>query len=248
VTELPATRPRRVRLALRWAALVCVLAAPGCDALEGPAERNGGPASPPEFASTFTKIAPSGYVDMSLEVANPTDGAVLIEGRLVARDASGDELPDVAVASAFGIERGRMVLMPGADIDFVRVEGADQDLVEDVTLEEVRSRPVGVPPADQPVELTTLDAEGRELEYDAEAVAARLDNPNDVPVRVRIVLLVLAAPVPGVPQQAVQVEDVTTVDIAPSASQTVRLDRATLRVLRRQGYVNFVSLRPVFGP
>ena len=241
--------PCAVLPALRWLVVVlCLLVASGCDALDLSGSEDEPDDATPVFATTFTRIAPQGYIDLSLEVSNPTDRPVTLTGRLVARDAAGDELPGVTVSSAYGIERGQLLLMPGGDVDLVQLDGEGADQVADVTLEDVRQRPEDAAAAEEPIEVTGLGKDGRELTYDGAAIAARVDNPNSVAVRVRVVLLVLAAPKTGVPQQAVEVRDVTTIELAPGASKVVPLDAETTRVLRRRALTDFVSLRPVFAP
>jgi hypothetical protein len=229
-------------------ALALVLAATGCGLLDDPEDGGRSAERSRDIETRFTKIAPQGFIDLSLDLTNPTDRPLVVSGRLVALDATGAELPSVQVTGVFASEQGRLVLMPGVNVDFVQLDGPGAEKVEDVVLEDQKSRPVDVAAAAQVVDLVPLDAKGVELEYDTTAVAARLDNPNDVPVEVRVVLLALGYPEEGAPQEAIQVEDVTQVDVPALGSTNVPLDAATRKLLRRLGGVSFVTLRAVFSP
>lgn len=200
-----------------------------------------------QYATTFDRIGPQGYIDMSLDFANPTDQPVILKGRLVARDAQGAELPDVRVTTAFRTPLAGAVVMPGGTTDFVQLDGPGESKVRDITLEDGTAFPAKLPVATQLVDLVAIGGDGSELEYDALARQVRLDNPNTVDVRVRVVLLVLGAPQDGVPQEAVLVHDVTTVDIGANQSVTLDLDPGTRRILRERGFDSFVTLRTVFA-
>ncbi len=200
------------------------------------------------FDTDFTRIAPTGYVDMSLDFSNPTKRPVTLQGRLVARDASDVEMPDVTVTTAFGTEAGRAIVMPGGSVDFVQLQGARAGEVRDVTFEITMSAAIDVPVATEPVGVTSIDAQGRELDYDMLAEQVRLENPNVAPVHIRVVLMVLRAAEAGVPQQATLVRDVTAVEVPPNGETTIELDPTTKSVLREQGGTGFVTLRAVPAP
>ncbi|WP_205473493.1 hypothetical protein [Nocardioides sp. SYSU D00038] len=201
-----------------------------------------------EFTTTFTRIAESGYIDMGLDFENPTSAAVTVDGRLVARDANGAVLPDVRVTTAFGTESGRAVVLPGANVDLVQLEGRGEQQVREITLETADVTVLDVSPETQYVELKSLDGDGRELDYDIDAQKVSFENPNPFPVRIRVVLMILAAPRQGVPQEAALVQDVTTVEAKGSGSTVVALDAGTRRLLRQHGSTSFVTLRPVLAP
>ena len=201
-----------------------------------------------EIDTTYTRIAGEGYIDMSLDVAHPGGGVVLLDGRLVARDADGAELPEVEVSTAFGTEDGRALVMPGGALDFVQLDGAGEELVRDVTLEDVRVTPVDQPPVDRLVELTSLDADDREA-YDLYARRLRLDNPNPQPVQVRVVLMGLRRAQTGVPQEAVLVHDVGEVEVAADDFAVVDVDAGTRALMRQAAWRGaFLTFRPVLAP
>lgn len=200
------------------------------------------------FDTRFTRIAPSGYVDMRMDFSNPTGLPVTVQGRLVARDASGAELPDVTVTTAFGTESGRAVVMPAGSVDFVQLEGAAEEDVRDVTFELKAFTPVDVAVANQALELIPLDAQGQELDDDLLADRAEVTNPNRVNVHARVVLMILVASQPGVPQEASLVKDVGMVDVPAGGAVTVDLDADTRRIMREKGADGFVTLRTVVAP
>lgn len=215
----------------------------GCST--GSSERD---ASPADFETTFTRIAPSGYIDMSLDFANPTNRSVTLRGRLIARDGSDGELPRVEIKTAFETEKGRAVVMPGGSVDFVQLRGPGADQVREITFEDVEVKKMAGAALPGLVELTPVGADRNDLEYDMDARQVRLENPYADPARVRIVLMVLQAPQDGVAQQAILVRDVATVDVEPKASKTVDLDSKTISVLQARGVNSFVTLRPVLAP
>lgn len=241
---MPVTRPPS-RLLTLIGALVMVSA---CSAVTTHVEAEPRTPGGSEFTIIFTRIAESGYIDMSLDFENPTGDPVILDGRLVARDSSGAVLPDVRVTTAFGTESGRAVVLPGVNVDFVQLEGRGEQQVREITLENADVTAVEVSPETEYVELKSLDGDGRELEYDMGAQQVSLENPNPFPVQIRVVLMVLGAPTEGVPQEATLVHDVTTVVAKASGSTVVALDAATRRILRKQGFTSFVTLRPVLAP
>jgi hypothetical protein len=241
---LPVTTQRSLHLILVGA----LLAVSACSSATTNNEAEGRTPDGSEFTTTFTRIAESGYIDMSVDFENPTTDAVALDGRLVARDASGAALPDVRVTSAFGTESGRAVVLPGVNVDFVQLEGRGEQRVRKITLESADATVLDVSPETQYVELKPLDGAGRELEYDMGAQQVRLENPNPFPVRIRVVLMVLAAPEEGIPQEATLIHDLTTTEAKASGSTVVALDAGTRRLLREHGFTSFVTLRPVLAP
>lgn len=200
-----------------------------------------------DFGLKFTRIAPSGYVDMSLDFENPTRRPVTLRGRLVALDQGGVEIPRVKVTTAFGTEAGRTVVMPGGAVDFAQFHGEDSEMVRDVAFRIVSVSNADVPVLREFVDLVPLDQDGNDLEYDSTAQQVRLENPNAESARIRIVLMVLAASHKGIPQQAILVRDVTTVSAKGNASTVVDLDPKTRSILRERGTSSFVTLRPVLS-
>jgi hypothetical protein len=225
-----------------------LIAAPGCTAQTGDSRSGPQTSDDPAFTTTFTRIADTGFIDMSLDVENPTDEPVTLVGRLVARDSSGAELPEVRVGTAFGTETGKAVVYPGVNVDFVQLEGRGENRVREITLEDLDVTVLDSPADTEYVELKALDSGGRELDYDMDAHEVRLENPNPFAVRIRVVLMVLRAPEEGVPQEATLVRDVTTVEAEASGDTVVDLDAKTRAVLRREGLTSFVTLRPVLAP
>lgn len=238
------TRPHRL-LPILLGALVALS---GCSAATS--DRKAEPRTPDgsEFTTTFTRIAESGYIDMSLDFENPTDDPVTLVGRLVARDSNGAVLPGVRVTTAFGTESGRAIVLPGVNVDFVQLEGRGEQEVREITLESPSVTVLDVSPETEYVDLKPLDGDGRELEYDMLAQQVKLENPSPVPVRVRVVLMVLGAPQQGVPQEATLIHDVTTVEVGASGTTVVDLDARTRHILRKEGLTSFVTLRPVLAP
>jgi len=228
--------------------VVALLTVSGCSAGTSDGEADIRTPDGSAFTTTFTRIAETGFIDMSLDFENPTDDPVTLVGRLVARDARGAMLPDVKVSTAFGTEAGRAIVMPGVNVDFAQLEGRGEQEVREITLENPEVSLVDVSRETEYVDLKPLDGDGRELEYDALAQQVSLENPSPAPTRVRVVLMVLRAPRQGIPQEAAFVRDVATVKADASSATVVDLDARTRRLLRNYGLTSFVTLRPVLAP
>jgi hypothetical protein len=152
------------------------------------------------------------------------------------------------VTTAFGLERGRALLLPGANFDVVQLHGRDAAKVRDVTLENAKMTELTGTPPSTFVEFTPLDATGTAVHTLVLAHQVQLTNPNTVPVRVRLVLMVLRVAQPGVPQQASLIRNVTTVSLKAKETTEVDLDVRTRSILAKLPLSAFALLRPVIVP
>ncbi|MGW6916910.1 hypothetical protein ACWGB8_24245 [Kitasatospora sp. NPDC054939] len=190
-----------------------------------------GPASPAPAALSFGYQAhgESEYIDQTLSIRN--DGPTSVAPTLVitAVDGAGKDLPDVRVTTAYGSDRGGLVVQPGDGYDVLAFSGAGADRVKDVRVTVKEAAPEQLPADASAVRATPADAAGRPMsKFDAFHQVV-LTNPNTAPVSVRIVYLVYDAPKPGASQQvaeAVAIGGLTTVPAGSTASVTVSGDAA----------------------
>jgi hypothetical protein len=160
----------------------------------------------PQLSFDFESIAPSGFIDQTITITNPGDQAVTATFTITPLDERGEPVPGVQATTALGSAAGQMVLVPGENVDFLRLEGRRVHDVEDIAVQEVSTVEVDFPDAESAVLVDRWEQGDREL---------TIDNPNEDALTVAVALLVYDVPAPGEPQQVVDVVDLvapTTVE------------------------------------
>lgn len=186
--------PRQVPLAI--AAAIALM---GCGSQGTPSGKADKAAASLTFA--FRSIGPSGYIDQTLEVSNNATKGVRPTLKIVPLDAAGQRVPGITVQTAFGTDRGKVAVPARASVlDIVRFVGRRRYEVEDVRVSVRQATPADIAPQTEPVEVTRLAADGREVAADEPVQALRVDNPNSGPVVVRVVLVTYDLPPDGEPQ------------------------------------------------
>lgn len=89
----------------------------GCSASVG--ENHAATANVDESALTFSYkgIADPGFMDQTLTIDNSAGTPVVLTAHLTARDAEGNPLPEVDVRTLYGSDEGRLVVLPGENVD-----------------------------------------------------------------------------------------------------------------------------------
>ncbi|WP_369185534.1 hypothetical protein [Streptomyces sp. Y1] len=164
------------------------------------------------------------FIDQTLSIGNRGRTSVAPTLAITAVDGSGKDLPDVRVTTAYGSDRGSLVVQPGGGFDVLAFSGAGADQVADVRVTVKESAPADLPADASLVEAEPADAAGRPMsKFDAfEQVV--LNNPNTTAVSVRVVYLVYDEPQPGKSQQAVEavpIGGLTTVPAGGTAAVPV---------------------------
>jgi hypothetical protein len=178
----------------------------------------------PELRFAFELKADPGFIDQTLTIENPGGTALAPVLALTALDASGDAMPAVRVRTAYGSDKGRVVVPADwAVLDVLRFEGPGARDVEDV---DVRVRKAGElaieRPSEEP-EVQRLDR-GHPVEYADFFDAFRLTNPGDAEVKARVVLIEYEDPPAGASQQWIRVTPLAPVTtLAAGGKKTIRL-------------------------
>ena len=223
---------------MRWyavAALVAGLLSLGaCEEIVGGGDEE-------ELSFDFESIAEPGFIDQTLTIDNHGSQPLTATFTLTPLDADGEEVPDVEASTAYGSDGGRLVLLPGENLDVVVLTGSRVTEVEDVEVAQVSTETVGFPAIDAPV---TADP----WQYYDETLT--LKNPNDDPVSVAVSLLVYDVPAEGEPQQVVRV-----VPLLPSTTvepeddyQSFELTAQAVRALERFTFDRPTSIKVYFTP
>ncbi|MFD8705186.1 hypothetical protein ACFV1W_21665 [Kitasatospora sp. NPDC059648] len=185
------------------------------------------PATGPAAASLsfrYHALGKQEYIDQTLAINNNGQTSVVPTLTITAVDSSGKDLPDVQVTTAYGSDRGSLVVQPGGGYDVLAFHGADARQVADVKVSVKVTAAADLLASASPVEAQPADSTGQPLtKFDAFDQVI-LKNPNKTAVSVRVVYLVYDQPPPGASQQAIEVVpigELTTVPAAGTASVTV---------------------------
>ncbi|MDI1466313.1 hypothetical protein QEZ54_35580 [Catellatospora sp. KI3] len=214
-----ATRPRRRMRAepapLRViAGFLATLLLAGCGLVARP--RAAAPALRFEFAAT-TGV---GSMNQLLRIYNDSDRMLAPTLEFTALDATRKPLPTVAVSTAYGSDRGNVVVPPGVGFDVLIFMGEGAELAEDVAVSVHTMETVKVPTVLMDPVVTPVDASGRELDRNSRFTAVSLRNDNTVEVSVRLAYIIWTVPEGDRRQQADQVVPVGDLIVVPP-EQTV---------------------------
>jgi hypothetical protein len=155
------------------------------------------------LAFGFRLDAPPGQISQTLTIENSGETGLAPVLELIPLDASGEPIPGVTARTAYGSDRGRLVVPPNmAVIDIVRFDGPRKRDVEDVAVRVATADEVDAEPANE-AEIQRLD-HGREVPYGSFFDSVRVTNVDQVTIDVRVVLIEYENPPPGESQQFVR--------------------------------------------
>jgi hypothetical protein len=147
-------------------------------------------------------------MDQVLTITNPGATAVTMRATITPLDASGEPVAGVRPVAHYGSTDGRMVLIPGDNVDVLGFLGDDAGRVHDVLVEVGGTQPVDFPQVRSLVVSEPLGADGTPVETYVEPFAAvRLHNANPVDVPARVAVILWAPTQEDAPQQPVVVVD-----------------------------------------
>jgi hypothetical protein len=170
----------------------------------------------------FESRAPEGTMDQILTLTNPGRTAVVLHADLTPLDASGRPVTGVRTISHYGSTEGRMVLVPGENVDVLGFLGDDAAQVTDVRVEVRESQEVDFPAVGSLVVSEPLRADGTPASYVEPFTHVRLHNANPVDVPARVAVILWAPTTPDAPQQPVLVTDlVEEATLVPGGGETV---------------------------
>jgi hypothetical protein len=178
-----------------------------------------------ELAFDFELRASPGFMDQTLAIENHGGSGLAPVLELTPLDSSGDPMPGVRVRTAYGSDRGRVVVPPRSTVvDVLRFEGPGARDVEDVDVRVGDFDEVSVEAADEEPVVQRFDRRGRPVGNLEVFDSYRVSNGNDAEIAVRVVLIEWEEPPPGESQQAIRVTPISpVVTIAPNGEETMRL-------------------------
>lgn len=170
---------------------------------------NASPADRLSFA--YVGSAPSGFIDQTLTITNKGRIPIAPTLKIVALDAGGHELPELTVHTAFGSDRGELVVIAGSNVEILQFEGPDRGRVADVRVTVVGAREVSLP-ADVVQPTVTALANGEPTVPSSSFDQVLISNSGAAKLPVRVVYVVWEPIIEGMSQQAASVS--TVVDSA----------------------------------
>jgi hypothetical protein len=178
-----------------------------------------GAGDPSALAFEFQLDAPLGQISQTLTIENSGGTGLAPVLELTPLDASGEPIPGVTARTAYGSDRGEVVVPPyTAVLDVVRFDGRRKRDVEDVAVRGRRET------AEEP-EIQRLD-HGREVPYESFFDSVRVSNVDQVAIEIRVVLIEYEDPPPGESQQFIRATVLSSLlKLPPGAEKTLRLPR-----------------------
>ncbi|MFE5586167.1 hypothetical protein [Kitasatospora sp. NPDC056531] len=207
--------------------------------------RTRGPARPAVTPPAFGYRAHGGSnrIDQTLHIINPNavDVAPVLEFTPVSSD--GRVLPGVRVGTAYGSDRGELVVCPGDGFDVLNFSGPGADQVADVlvTVKKLVALPTTSPGG-------YIDARptrgGAAVSRFAPFDAVVMHNPHPVPVKLRVVHLVYDSPPPGASQQVVHRTPIGGLAVVPPQGDlVVQVPASAAALIRERGAGRAVSVK-----
>jgi hypothetical protein len=184
-----------------------------------------GVGDPSALAFDFQLDAPLGQIEQTLWIENSGGTGLAPVLELTPLDASGEPIPGVTARTAFGSDRGEVVVPAYMEVlDVVRFEGRRKRDVEDVAVRVAKADEVAAKAAAEP-EIQRLDR-GREVPYESFFDSVRVTNGDRIPIEVRVVLIEYEDPPPGQSQQFVRATPLSSlIKLAAGGAKTLRLPR-----------------------
>lgn len=200
--------------------IAAMLAVGGCGSPDAP-ERWSAAA---DLRFAFELLAGENEIDQTVTIENPGDSSLAPVVEYTALDAAGDPMPDINVRTAYGSDRGRLVVPADwAVLDVLRFEGPGARDVEDVEVRVREAAEVAIEPPTEEPEIQRLDR-GRPVEYENFFDAFRVTNPGDTEIDLRVALIEYELPPEGESQQWVHVTELAPLTAVPAGGKrTIRL-------------------------
>lgn len=181
-----------------------------------------------DLSFSYVGSADSGFIDQTLTIVNRGRSSVAPTLEIVAVDADGQEIPDIVVETAFGSDRGALVVFGGSNYDVLQFDGPARERVANVMVSVTSLRAVDLAPDTEPPTVEALAA-GTVVSPSDMFDAVQITNDADVSFQVRVLYLEWEESAPGVPQQAASVTQViyaATIDAVSRVSFDVAASAA----------------------
>lgn len=188
--------------------------------------------------------AKNDYIDQVLHITNSFDQSVVPVLAFTALDAHGRVLPQVKVTTAYGSDRGNLVVPYGkASLDILRFSGTGEHQVANVRVT-VRSITLARTQAGDYDPAQALNAHGSPVSKFSDFTAVSVSNPDAYPVSVRLVYLVYDQPPANQTQQAVVVVPIGGLVALPAHGKaTVQVTGAAARAVAQYSNGPAVSIK-----
>jgi hypothetical protein len=231
---------RQGRFGAAAAAVLAALALGACGGDSGASDEEPSSGDPSALAFGFQLDAPLGQISQTLTIENRGGTGLAPVLELTPLDASGEPIPGVTAHTAYGSDRGEVVVPPyTAVLDVVRFDGRRKRDVEDVAVRVAKADEVAVESAEEP-EIQRLD-HGREVPYESFFDSVRVTNVDEVPIEIRVVLIEYEDAPPGESQQFIRATPLSSLLKLPAGGEkTLRLSREL-----RGGVIG--SVKPYFS-
>jgi hypothetical protein len=235
--------PRPVLHALRRVAAVAgavvavIVLAGGCGLPGIGSGSAGAGVSASALSFHFQRITGDGMMDQELSITNSSGQPVVPTLQFTPLDELGEPVAGVTVTSAYGSDRGQLVVGAKGFIDVLAFHGTDslqvRDVHVDVTSVTLAKRIV----VTHDLTTTFLDASGDTVDRFGDFDKVVLTNPNDIDATVRIVYIVWDQPAEeNGSQQAVSVTPIGGVIVIPHRGKaTVQVDGDAAAAVARYG-------------
>lgn len=175
-----------------------------------------------ELSFTYHQVRPSGWMDQTLEIVNFGPSAAIPTLEITPVDRSGVALPGVTVSTAYGTDRGKVVVPAQAtSLDVLVFTGSAAANVADVKVTVRGMAYVAFPAAPEDVEAQPVDNAGQPTSEFDPFDAVVLTNPTSKEVTVGLVCIIWKQPPPGQSQQAERVIPVGVTTIAQHKTATI---------------------------
>jgi hypothetical protein len=169
------------RFAAAAAAVMAALALGACGGESGASDEEPRSGDPSALAFDFQLDAPLGQISQTLTIENSGETGLAPVLELTPLDASGEPIPGVTAHTAYGSDRGEVVVPPyTAVLDVVRFDGRRKRDVEDVAVRVAKADGVAAEAAGEP-EIQRLD-HGQEVHYESFFDSVRVTNVDRVPI------------------------------------------------------------------
>jgi hypothetical protein len=201
------------------AALVAVLTTVGCSQISRVAT---GPDGADRLSFSYHRTTGPGSMDQTLHIVNSGSAGVIPTLEFTPLDSSGAALPGVTVSTAYGTDKGK-VIVPAREIsyDVLAFAGAGAADVRDVRVRVRAKTDVVFPVGPQLVTAQAVDASGQPTSKLGPFDAVVLTNPNADKVSVGLVCILWDQPPDGQSQQAQEVVPLGVATIPGEGTATI---------------------------
>lgn len=178
----------------------------------------------PDLTFAFQSIGGEGFIDQTLDIRNPGEKSVAPKLEFVPLDSKGELIDSVKVETAFGSDRGLLVIPSQSEsFDVLKFVGPGARDVEDVKVlvADDRSKTAPVTQEEWP-EVKRFNAAGKYDDVDMCFVEYSITNPASTAQTYRIVGIAYEAPPPGEAQQFVEAVELNVVTL--NGGETARFE------------------------